>query len=219
MFDIDGVVYDGHSILDIIQDQVKVGFVDQSIAVLVEEEVASYKSGIKSYEEAANSILYKWAYVLKGKKYNEVLEYNHDFLKNNKSKFFEYFLPLVKELKKKADIFFVTANFQFTTEAFSKYFGIEKFLCSQAEVVDGVLSGNVLSTLAGNKGVVSELVNKKRYTVSIAVGDSENDIDMLRNVTNPVAFEPNDKLKGFASENGWLIVERSNAYNKLLNLV
>lgn len=64
-------------------------------------------------------------------------------------------------------------------------------------------------SLAGNKNIVSSLIEKYGKVGSFAVGDSENDADMLELVEFPFVMEPNPKLEVIANKNGWKIVNRS----------
>ena len=52
------------------------------------------------------------------------------------------------------------------------------------------------------------MISKYGKKGSIAVGDSENDADMLNKVDFPVVIEPNSYLKDIAREKGWQIVNR-----------
>ncbi|MEK9176835.1 MAG: hypothetical protein AAB923_00910, partial [Patescibacteria group bacterium] len=47
------------------------------------------------------------------------------------------------------------------------------------------------------------------YRGSVAVGDTESEIPMLRLVERPIAFNPNRKLFAYAKRRGWeIVVER-----------
>ncbi len=218
-FDIDGVIYDGHTIFDIILDQQESGFITQDLYKSIMKDLASYKSGKKSYTQAANSMLKKSAQVFKGKKYSQILTYNYNFLRQQKHKFFDYFPKTLNVLKRTYDVYLVSTNFQFTVEAVAKIFNVDYFLSSIVEVSNGLVTGKVALSLAGNKGIVRKTVDNYGRTGSIAVGDSENDAPMLESVENALVFEPNEKMGQTAVTKGWTIVDRNNAHTHILDLI
>lgn len=79
----------------------------------------------------------------------------------------------------------------------------------------GMHTGAELRTVAGRKGTILKeyIRGRKDLTLegSIGVGDSGGDIQLLKTVTNPVAFNPSDDMLPVAISNGWMIViERKN---------
>lgn len=209
LFDIDGVVYRGHSIFDIIQDQEKKGLITKGTWSKILLEIEKYKSGKKDYKQAANGMLDAYAISLKDKKYKDVVDHNTNYFTENKDKFFPYFQKLIPQLSETYEIYFVTTNFQFTAEAIGKIFNIRNYISSIAEVKDGLFTGKVGLSLGGNKGIVADLIKKYGKSGSIAVGDSENDADMLDLVEFPIVISPNEKLQAIAKEKGWEVVNHS----------
>lgn len=208
LFDIDGVIYDGHTIFDQIQDQERRGVIAKGNWDKILHEIGEYQSGRKNYNEAANSMLKVSALSLKGKGYQTILDDTTDYLTRNHNKFFPYFEKIMPQIKSKYDIYFVTTNFQFMCEALGKFFKVGNYLSSVAEVKNGKFTGRVKRSLAGNKGTAINLIIRYGKGGSIAVGDSENDSDMLALVEHPLVMEPNEKLKSIAMEKGWQIVNR-----------
>lgn len=131
LLDIDGVVYGGHAIFDLIQDQEKRGFIAPGLWKKIEGELVKYKNGEKSYKEAADSMLLYYAKWLKGKKYSDLLQDNSNFVEANKAKIFPYFKNLAAKINSNYDIYFVTTNFDCTAEAFKNKFGTKGYLSSK----------------------------------------------------------------------------------------
>lgn len=209
LFDIDGVIYGGHAVFDLVQDQERRGFVAPGLWKKIEGELDKYKNGEKNYKEAADSMLSYYAEWLKGKKYADLLKDNLDFIKTNEEKVFPYFKDLVAEISTAYDIYFITTNFDCTAEAFMRKFGVKSFLSSRLALKDGIVTGKVELSLGGNKGIVSDLISQHDWRGSIAVGDSENDADMLNKVEYPLVMEPNEKLEAISIQEGWQIVNRN----------
>jgi phosphoserine phosphatase len=219
LFDIDGVIYSGHTIFDQIQNQEKRGILLSGTWDKILSEIGEYKSGRKNYKQAADCMLKISALAIKGKSYKEMLSDTTHYMMRSKDKFFPYFVKLIPELKKTYDIFFVTTNFQFICEAIGTVLGVKNYLSSVAEVKNGKFTGKVKLSLAGNKGMVKDLIVKYGKAGSIAVGDSENDADMLKEVEHPFVFEPNEKLEKICKDSGWQVVNRDSAYKALANLL
>lgn len=209
LFDIDGVIYEGHSIFDLIQDQEKNAFIKNGLWDLVLDLLGKYKKSELTYKEAADTMLLEYSRSLTNKKYSDVVEYNLDFISRSGQKIWPYFKDLIPKLKKTHDIYFVTTNFDFTAEAFTKYFDLNGFLSSKVKQNNGVIEAGLELSLGGNKGIVTDLINKYGFSGSFAVGDSENDIDMLEKVEYPLVMEPNEKMNEIAMLKTWTIVDRN----------
>lgn len=217
LFDIDGVIYDGHSIFDLIQEQEKSNYIKKGLWNKILEILEKYKNGNLIYKEAADQMLFLHSQRLAGKKYNDLVNENLNFIKQYQNKLFPYFADLIQELKKTHDMYFVTTNFDITAEAFTKYFDLTGFLSSKIKQENGIIVDGVELSLGGNKGIVKNLVDKYGKSGSIAVGDSENDIDMLNLVEFPFVMEPDDKMKLVVSEKKWKIVDRNTITETILN--
>ena len=219
LFDIDGVIYGSHILFGQIQDQEKSGIVPKGTWDKISSLLGEYKSGQKNYKEAADEMLQVYAQAIKGVDYNKIVDNTSAFLNANKDKFFPYFAQIVPKIKEKYDIYFVTTNFQFACDAVCKIFGLKNYLSSIAEVENGKFTGKVTLSLGGNKGIVADLVSKYGKGGSFAVGDSENDADMLDKVEYAFVMEPNDKLIEIAQKKGWQIVDRDKIGLALLGLI
>lgn len=219
LFDIDGVIYKGHLIFDIIQDSEKKGIISSGVWEKILFEIEEYKSGRKNYKEAADGMLEAYAKALCGLSYKDLFKHSYEYISSNKERVFEYFPKVLTELKKKYDVYFVTTNFQFTAGVYARRIGVKNYVSSIAEVKGGKFTGKVELSLGGNKGIVEKLIKKYGKEGSIAFGDSENDADMLRKVQYPFVFEPNEKLVKICKENSWKVVNRESAYRALVNLI
>ncbi len=219
LFDVDGVIYEGHTIFDQIQDQEARGIIAKGAWDKILVELKDYQSGKKTYTEAANAMLVIHAEALKVRNYQAIVDDTRAYFVRNKEKFFPYFAKLVSKIENEYDIYFVTTNFQFMCEAIGTIFGVKKYLSSIAEVRTGKFTGKVERSLAGNKGIAEDLISKYGKEGSIAVGDSENDADMLDKVEFPFVMEPNEKLKEISKKNGWKVVNRENISKHILSVV
>lgn len=209
LFDFDNVIYRGHSVFDIIRAQEKDGFIQPVVWRVIEEQLERYKSKKASYNEAADKMLFAWAKGLKGKSYQSAVEYVQGFFGANPDKFFGWFERIKPSLSKQYDIFVISTNYQFIAEAVVSKFGLSGYISSEAEVENGLFTGQLQKSLAGNKGEVVTTFKSYPKKDSVAVGDSENDIDLLESVDNPICFQPDEKLKMVAQREGWMLVDEN----------
>lgn len=213
LFDFDNTIYKGYSVFDVLQAQ-EDGFIQKGVWSEVEEYLVQYKKGEIPYKEAANKILTSWARGLKGKTYESALDYVRSFFDSHSDAFFPWFVEIIPNLLKSHDVFIITTNFQFIAEIVVERYNLKGYIASEAEVVNGILTGSVGKSLAGGKGEVAALLEKYTNKNSIAVGDSENDINMLEHVEIPICFQPDDKLSQAAKERKWNIVDENTIISK-----
>ncbi len=84
LFDIDGVIYSGHTIFDQIQDQERRGILIKGTWDKILFEIEEYKFGRKNYQQAANCMLEISALSIKGLSYEVVLNDTFNYLTRNR---------------------------------------------------------------------------------------------------------------------------------------
>ncbi len=104
-------------------------------------------------------------------------------------------------------------------EALSRTLGFDAWVGSVAYPhVDGRLTGEIKSIGKPKIDILQELIARfdLKQAGSTAVGDTSADVDVLRFVDTPIAFNPNQALYRVAEQNGWMIVlERKNMIYRL----
>ena len=109
----------------------------------------------------------------------------------------------------------VTATNSFITKPIAHELGIPYILAPEPEeTLMGDLTGNLASDPTYGEGKVSRtrswLAERgqsiESFPKSYFYSDSQNDIPLLSVVTNPVATNPNEKLKEYAKNKGWEIL-------------
>lgn len=218
VFDIDGVLYDGHSIFDIIKLQEEEKFIKSGTWGKIEKALYEYKSGRINYEDSANTMLKVYVSALKNMKYSEVKEYIKSYIKKNEDHFYEYVKKLMPKLHETHDIYLLTTNLSVTAETVMEELLLDGFLATEVEVKNGKFTGVIIKSLAGNKHRVIELLKKYPFEGSIAVGDSVNDIPMLEKVMFPFAMNPDQKLTEVAKNNGWEVVTEDLIQRKIIEV-
>lgn len=105
----------------------------------------------------------------------------------------------------------ITATNSFVTHPIAKHLGVDAILASDAEIVDGRYTGKGTGTPCFQDGKVirlNEWLTEKNFDLADAYfySDSINDLPLLEKVPNPVAVDPDDRLKAVAQERGWKIL-------------
>lgn len=218
-FDIDGVVYNGHCVLEQIKSQENKGILTRGTFKKIWYEGIKYKLHLQKYEKTANQMLKIHAEVLKNKNCDYIKNDTYLYLVGNYNNFFTYFKELIPVIQKTHDICLVSNNFQFACEAVCKIFKITKYISSIAKVKNRLFTGDVQLSLVGNKKKVSKLINKYGKAGSIAVGNSLNDFPMLDLVDYAFVFEPNFKTKVISKQKSWNIINRNTAFQNILSTI
>ena len=121
------------------------------------------------------------------------------------------FWKRIKNLK--VDGYFLVAisgSPSYIVEKYAKAIGFNLFFGTELEVKAGKFTGKVksLDSAFNKEKIVKNLAKKYRANLgkSIAVGDTEGDIPMLKLVGRPIAFNPNLGLAKFAKKYNWTVV-------------
>lgn len=218
-FDLDKTIYPGHTFFGIVEEVAKNGMIETSLLAQMAEERRKHHAGEQSYSVAANNLLVLFARAMGRRNCEDLMEVTKKFFENNKSAFYPYFEQVLPKLKEKYEVYLVTTNVQAVAQVVVGMFGLAGYLSTEMEMADGKYTGRVVHSLANGKRMVNGLVSKYGRQGSLAVGDSENDIEMLEVVERAICFESTEGLKKIALERGWKIVNRENAAKELLNLV
>ncbi len=105
----------------------------------------------------------------------------------------------------------ITATNRFITGPIARRLGVNGLLATECEVLDGHYSGRLTDTPCFQAGKVERLNRWLADTGRSLDGayfysDSINDLPLLEAVANPVAVDPDERLRAIASERGWKIL-------------
>ncbi|MFN3340351.1 MAG: HAD family hydrolase [Dietzia sp.] len=105
-------------------------------------------------------------------------------------------------------VWLVTATPVMLARVIAARLGLSGALGTVAEEEDGVYTGRLVGDILHGPGkahAISKLAEAEGFDLSkcYAYSDSFNDMPMLTMVGNPVAINPDGRLRKYASENGW----------------
>jgi putative phosphoserine phosphatase/1-acylglycerol-3-phosphate O-acyltransferase len=102
----------------------------------------------------------------------------------------------------------ISASTPYFVEPVATYLGLEEYLCTRLEVVDGLFTGGIVEPACYGAGKVhwaTEFAARHNTSLSQAYfySDSYTDCELLRKVGYPVAVNPDNRLKATALRLGW----------------
>ncbi len=108
-------------------------------------------------------------------------------------------------------IIIITATNDFITYPIAQYLGVDTLIATTAEKINGQYTGKITGTPCLQAGKISKLkawLENTHYDLAGACfySDSFNDIPLLDVVDEPIAVDPDDKLRAHALDAGWPII-------------
>jgi len=102
----------------------------------------------------------------------------------------------------------ITATNNFITAPIAKKLGIPHLIATEAEMIDGLYTGNVAGTPSFQHGKVERLqdwlsIQNQTLAGSYFYSDSHNDLPLLNMVDHPIAVDPDPTLLAIAKQHDW----------------
>lgn len=119
---------------------------------------------------------------------------------------------LIAHHQKKGDTtLIITATNSFITAPIAEKLGIPHLIATEAEMMNGIYTGKVAGTPSYQEGKVERLnawleQHQQSLLNSYFYSDSHNDLPLLKQVTNPIAVDPDEKLSTFAKQQDWQVI-------------
>tara|TARA_R110001606_G_scaffold346892_2_gene495887 strand:+ start:37153 stop:37809 length:657 start_codon:yes stop_codon:yes gene_type:complete len=116
---------------------------------------------------------------------------------------------LIAQHRQQGDtLLIITATNSFITAPIAQKLGIPHLIATEAEMIDGLYTGNVAGTPSYQHGKVERLQNwlstqDQTLTGSYFYSDSHNDLPLLNMVEHPIAVDSDPKLFAIAKQLGW----------------
>lgn len=221
VFDIDGTVIRWqlyHAIGDALAQQ---GLINQQAFEQVRAARMSWKrrSGEESFRDYEQALIRVYDQALKGLSVDDLSEAVEKVFEEYKDQVYTYTRDLIRALKAKHYVLLaISGSPDIIVEKLINYYGFSDFAATSYETHNGLLTGSKQLSIGKKAQLLKQLITKHQLTNtgSIAVGDSEGDIDMLKMVKQPIAFNPSKQLAEYASKQHWpIVVERKNVVYSL----
>ena len=210
-FDFDGTLYNGVVAFDFLK------FLALN-RILKIREIASLSKLLYYY--ALDKFSLAERYDTNKKIYQKIIGWNASLLELNSKKFLEsridkkLFRNIVKILvnhkENGHEVIIVTTALKEIISPIKKLIKIDDIIATEVEIKNGLYTGKIKSLPVGKNRIIIIKEYCKKHNIDIkksyAYSDHFSDIPLLENIGNPVAVNPDRKLKIYALKKGWGII-------------
>lgn len=218
VFDIDGTVFRSSLYIEIVYELVRRSIINLPQAKLdtaFEHWASRNDQGYITYRNQMVDMLESQ---IKGMKVSDFEKAAAKVVDSQVEHVYVYTRKLIRQLKEENYFLIALSGSQQELVArFAHHWKFDAFIGQTYHQKDGVFTGMVTKTHEAKDTLLLPLIAEHQLTQkdSIAVGDTEGDIEMLAFVERPIAFNPNRKLYEHAVAQGWeIIVERKDMIYK-----
>lgn len=222
IFDIDGTVFRSSLLIETFNALVEEGVFPKRASTLVERNFVAWLNRKGHYDDYLMKLVRVYYACLKGKRVTDVEPVIERVVRWHRDRVYRYTRDLIAELHRKRYYLIAISNSpSVTVEQFAHAAGFNASIGRILEVRDGRYTGKNL--VQGESFPIDVKLDKPQLLKdflhehdivadlkeSIAVGDSEGDIDILSVVGKPIAFNPSYEFAKVAKRRGWsIVVER-----------
>ena len=212
IFDLDNTILNGDSDYSWIKFLIDIGYVDnQEYEKKNQYFYDKYYEGNLDYDEWAEFALS----TIKGKKPEDIEDLLNEFLSSVIEPMINiYALRLLHNHHHNNDVMLLaSATNSVIVNPIAKRLGFENIVATEVEIIDGVYSGKVRDIPALGEGKLKKvrewmsISNIHDFKDATFYSDSINDFPLLSVVKNPVAVNPDDKLREECQKRAWEIID------------
>lgn len=220
VFDIDGTIFRSSLLIELVRELIEHGIFPRSVERIYGEEFHRWLDRHGTYEEYINKVVEAYRINIKGVLLKRVLEVSERMMIFHRNRVYSFTRDLVNKFKKSHFLLAISHSPYHVVEPFCREWGFQKVYAQIYKVNDhGIFTGGVeYEDLIRDKGkILKRAIEKENLTLagSMGVGDTESDIEMLKIVSRPIAFNPNKKLHQTARRYKWeIVVERKDMIYK-----
>lgn len=239
IFDIDGTIFRSSLVIELVRGLVRTGVFPKSAEKEVQKEYLAWLDRRGSYADYINKVVKIYIKNIAGKSSAKVYAVARTVIKEQKNRVYRFTRDLIQKLKQqKYFLIAISGSPSYIVADYARAIGFNKFFGTEMEVKNGKFTGKVLNLEPAfkKKKVLMDFVDTLTrpgkpghplpkgegkvvidWRQSIAVGDTESDMEMLSLVGRPVAFNPNHELAKVAKNKKWeIVVERKDVVYKVI---
>jgi len=218
VFDTDGTVFRSSLFIEIVYELTRQGSIDLPKAELDEAYEYWAKRKDEGYVTYRSQVVDMLESKIKGMKVTEFEAAARRVIDSQVEHVYVYTRKLIRKLKEQNYFLIALSGSQEALVArFARHWKFDAYIGQIYHQAGGRFTGRITKTHEAKDTLLKPLIDKHELTLegSIAVGDTEGDIEMLALVERPIAFNPNRALYVHAVRQGWeIIVERKDMIYK-----
>lgn len=221
VFDIDGTIARTSLFFQIVDELISGGHLPMDYREQLDEKYKAYQhrqhtNAFKEYTDFIVTVLLQNLTQISVADYRNAVD---AVIERSNNMVYVYTRDLITKLKNEGYFLMaLSSSEQYAVEKFSEHFGFDLAVGEIYHQENGRFSGKFDGTHGKKDEVLQKHVasHSLSFEDSYAVGDSLSDAAMLRLVTHPIAFNPEDSLFEEAKKHGWtIVVERKNVIYRL----
>jgi len=215
IFDIDGTIFRSSLIIEFVKGLIEYGVFPARAENEIKKEFDAWLKRKGPYDNYVGKVVDVYDKYIPGvsKKRADIVV--RSMLKKEREKVYRFTRDLVEDLRARG-FYLVTISGSpvYAVTKFAEFMGFHVALGKVQEIKNGKFTKNILMLTHKKKdGLLFRFLNEHHivpdWKGSVAVGDSEGDIEMLELVGHPIAFNPSSGLARHAKKRGWrIVVER-----------
>jgi len=215
VFDIDGTVFRSSLYIEVVYELARQELIDLP-DTKYETWARRTKSGYQTYRNHLVELLESQ---LPNISVNDFEKVSRKVVERQAEHVYVYTRDLIREFKElNYFMIAISGSQEQLVEKFASYWKFDAFVGQSYHQTNGKFSGGITKTHEGKGQLLQQIIDENNLTNegSVAVGDTEGDIETLEMVERPIVFNPNRELYRTAVQNGWeIIVERKDMIYKL----
>jgi len=211
IFDIDGTIFRSSLLIELCHNLVDAKIFPASARKEISKEYLAWLDRKGSYEAYIDKVVKIYVKYITGQRYTKVKRVADYVIREQKDRVYRFTRDLIKKLKhQKYFLVAISGSPSYIVQKYAKAIGFDLFFGTELEVLGGKFTGKIksLDSALNKAKIVRDLAKKYQANLkqSVAVGDTESDIAMLKLVGRPIAFNPNLGLAKFAKKSKWTVV-------------
>lgn len=221
-FDIDGTVFRSSLLISLVDELVDTNVFPSDAKEDYRMARENWQNREGTYESYIAEVVGVFMKHLKGVHYGTIADFGRAVVEEQSKRVYRYTRDLITELK--ADDYYVVAISQSPKsilDVFCENYGFDKVYGRMFEIgPTDRFTGKVTQEqeIANKANIVKRVFTNENLTSigSVAVGDTEGDVPMLKLVERPICFNPNQALFEVAKQYAWpIVIERKDVVYEL----
>ncbi len=217
-FDIDGTIFRSSLLIELINGLVESGIFPKKAAHEIIGKKIAWLDRTGRYDEYLYQVVLVHLKYIKGCRWEDVKRVVEIVIKEEGDMVYRYTRDLIKKLKSEG-YYMVTISGSpiYMVQEFAKHMGFNSAFGQILGIENGIFTGEIVNkNFRDKESIIKEFLATSGIDAdmenSIAVGDTDNDIPMLKMVGRPIAFNPNRELALYARKENWeIVVERKDS--------
>ncbi len=217
-FDIDGTIFRSSLLIELINELVSKGVFPKRAGEEIKAKKSAWLDRVGPYDEYLYKVVEIHLKYIKGCREEEIMKAVEDVIYFEKDRVYRFTRDLIKTLKEDGYLLVaISGSPIYLVKEFANHMGFDKAFGQILEIKNGVFTGEIANkNFRDKESIINNFQEAEGIEIdfenSVAVGDTDNDIAMLKMVGHPIAFNPNRTFALHARQNKWrIVVERKDA--------